>query len=303
MESSKTAGKDKRKFRFKRCTPLSAAYLSQITAAPIRNEGESKAERDDRWRKELCYEEIQLQKPVEDVEKAEEEHASVFSVHPDGDVWGPNHREKIRTPLDAVLLLFGDFWETVMFPAVLKQIAMQERLREQRVLAGRKTRRQMGQPVKHMIKACHFTVSVFHKFLAVWMLLGVKQVPTGTDVWNRKSPHHSRHVTNIMGRDRWMAINATFTKATATEESFYELYQGMNKACQNIWRPSQVVAVDETLLHFTGWFRHHYCIPRKPAKNGVKIIGLVDSAGWFFAARLCKRKTLDGTKLPTTSTV
>jgi len=89
------------------------------------------------------------------------------------------------------------------------------------------------------------------------------------------------------------------TKVCVTGKSFYTFWGELQATCRRVWIPSEIVNIDETLLRYLGWFWHHFGIIGKPARNGIKLIGLFDSLGWFYGWSLCKRKTLDGRYLDT----
>jgi Transposase IS4 len=147
-----------------------------------------------------------------------------------------------------------------------------------------------------------FTLGVFRCFIGAYMLVSISKSPSMRDLWDTGSSRYAPNIAKLIGRNRFMAINSALTKTLGAENSsaYYGVWFKMMKACQTMWIPSEQVAIDETLLHYVGHFIHHYCIPRKPAKNGVKLIGLCDSLGWVCVFDLCKRKQEDGARLDST---
>ena len=124
--------------------------------------------------------------------------------------------------------------------------------------------------------------------------MGVSKVPSVKAAYTKGDAAYMKHLSGVCSRHTFEIINGLVTTVMKTNSHFYDLYFAMANACLTKWVASESISVDETLIKFLGWFRHHFGLQRKKAKNGAKIFGLVDSLGWFCTWNLSKRKTDDG---------
>ena len=121
------------------------------------------------------------------------------------DVCGPKHSVTIQSPLEAVKLLLIFTWDIIY--SNIKQILIKKEKNDNLK--------------KKVVPVKTFTLAVFHKYLAILLLMGVKKVTTATECWNRKSPHFSPHISKIMGKHRWKHLNSLFTQVYKTKNHYY----------------------------------------------------------------------------------
>lgn len=282
---SKTQGRRKRR-RKRRATPKtpkpaplgSLAYFTELCGSPRWPKGTPQVVKDKHW---LEKHKIELLEPYSAPVSREVWNGSVFELG-GRDIAGPKTNEDINTPLEAATSLLDEFW-SLLYERTLAELTRQE-------AEGRKNA---------FLKARNYSRAKFDRWLAVLIILGVTKATSVKAAFTKSDARYLKHVTKLgIGINPWKTINALVTTVMHTDHSFYALYNALADACTSKWVPSEVVSVDESLIKFFGWFRHHFGLKRKAAKNGVKLFGLVDSLGWFFAWSLSKRKTMDGKRLP-----
>jgi hypothetical protein len=165
------------------------------------------------------------------------------------------------------------------------------------ILREEKRAREGGRIDSTRLTSANYNRPKFDKWVAAIILVGVAKVPSVKAAYTKGDPAYLRHLRGVCSRNHFEVINSLVTAVTHTESRFYDLLHALESSCATKWTPTESISVDETLIKFLGWFRHHYGLQRKKAKNGAKIFGLVDSMGWFAAWALCKRKTLDGGRM------
>ena len=259
-------------------------YLDALTKARKPRKGTSTAARRADW---LETHRVELLKTDRDLGETAEPYDpdAFFALPAEKDPYGPKHGEDLPTPLCAVRLLLGDTWRK-MYEATLEEL--------EETITKKKKKNPDFEP---KVKPKNLTLAVFYKFIACLLILGISGKRKIEQAWQKTSVQFCPHLPKILGRDRFFAILGAFTRSCDSQRYFYVFWNGMKHPCQTLWELAQGIGVDETLLHFVGWFRHHAYMMRKKAKQGIKFFGAYDTAGWIFDWHLSKRKTLDGKRL------
>lgn len=131
------------------------------------------------------------------------------------------------------------------------------------------------------------------KFIAINMLMGIKQMPSYRDCWSSYPQLRDEYISNIMSLNRFSSLlshlhlndnSITPVKGQQHYDKLYKIRPFINKLRKNYQKyygPSMEQAVDETMVKFKGRISFKQYLPLKPIKRGFKIWSRADISGYL----------------------
>lgn len=149
------------------------------------------------------------------------------------------------------------------------------------------------------------TFDEINAFLGLNLLMGIKRLPSYKDYWSSAPDLHDSYISSIMSQKRfgWLLghlhINDNSIMPTRDSDQFDRLYKvrplldHLEKAFKNALLPSEVLALDESMIKFKGRSVIKQYMPKKPIKRGYKVWMLCDKSGYCLKFDLYTGKSKD----------
>lgn len=173
-----------------------------------------------------------------------------------------------RSPLD----IFSLFWT----PDWMEQLVFQTNLYAQ----------QQGKPYTPT------TLKEMDAFLGLNLLMGIKRSPSYRDYWSSAADLHDSFISKVMSVNRfgWLLshlhLNDNILQPARNHPNFDKLYKVRpllselsTRFAQN-YLPTEVLAIDESMIKFKGRSSLKQYMPKKPVKRGYKVWMLCASNGY-----------------------
>ena len=129
------------------------------------------------------------------------------------------------------------------------------------------------------------------RFIAVNFLMGIEKLSSYKDYWSSHPMIQDQYISKTMSLKRFQWFLSNFhlndnTKMPSREDNSYDkLYKvwpflkNLNKQFLNCYEPSEVQAIDESMIKFKGRRSVKQYIPLKPIKRGCKVWVRADENG------------------------
>ena len=123
-------------------------------------------------------------------------------------------------------------------------------------------------------------------FIAVIINMGIIQLPDIESYWKTSWVCQVPFFRDILPRDRfqeifWMLHVGTPGVTARKIDKIKPLLDILLPRFQELYRPSQNLAIDETMVGFRGRFGSIQYMPQKPTKWGIKAFTLADAANGY----------------------
>jgi len=157
-------------------------------------------------------------------------------------------------------------------------------------------RRLGGQVVR--MASCNWkptTVEEIKTFIAVHILMGIHTLPELRHYWSSDNLLGVPAVVNQITKTRFKKLTENIhcndnTKAVPRGEAGYDrlhklrpVIDALNSRLKEVYIPSSVMAVDESIVPFKGRSSMKLYMPMKPVKRGYKVWCLADSRTGFIS--------------------
>lgn len=135
-------------------------------------------------------------------------------------------------------------------------------------------------------------ISEIKTFLAINLLMGIKQYPSYRDHWSSAPDLHDPFISKLMTVHRfgWLLSNIHLNdnsimpqRGHCNYDKLYKVRPFLNSVKQNFnscLLPHENIAVDESMIKFTGRSSLKQYMPKKPIKRGYKVWVLADQTGY-----------------------
>ncbi|KAL3225327.1 hypothetical protein MRX96_025862 [Rhipicephalus microplus] len=202
-------------------------------------------------------------------------------------VWSPSY--KMSPPLD-FLLCSGvplsiqnvektspyDIFSLFRTPSLMELLVFQTNLYAQ----------QQGKP---------YTPTTFEEmrsFLGLNLLMGIKRSPSDRDYWSTAPDLHDPFISKVMPVNRfgWLLshlhLNDNILQPARDHPNFDKLYKvrplltELSKTFAENYLPTELLAIDESMIKFKGRSSLKQYMPKKPVKRGYKVWMLCASRGY-----------------------
>lgn len=142
-------------------------------------------------------------------------------------------------------------------------------------------------------------------FLGVNILMGIKPLPSYRDYWSTSSDLHDSYISQLMTVNRfgWLLTNlhlndnsAIPRPGDANYDKLFKLRPFLSKVAENFeknFQPSEIMAVDESMIKFKGRSSLRQYLPNKPIKRGYKVWVLADKTGYMLKFEIYTGKKHD----------
>lgn len=150
------------------------------------------------------------------------------------------------------------------------------------------------------------TAKEMNAFLGINLLMGIKRLPSYKDYWSSAPDLHDSYISSIMSVKRfgWLLAhlhlndNSLMPKRDAPDfDRLYKvrpLLQHLEKAFKTVILPSEVLAIDESMIKFKGRSFLKQYMPKKPIKRGYKVWMLCDKSGYCLKFEIYSGKSTEG---------
>lgn len=123
-------------------------------------------------------------------------------------------------------------------------------------------------------------------FLAITLNMGIIQLPDIESYWKTSWVCQVPFFRNVLPRDRfqeifWMMHVGTADNTPRKIDKIAPLLDVLLPRFQQLYQPSQNLAIDETMVGFRGRFGSIQYMPQKPTKWGIKAFTLTDAANGY----------------------
>ncbi|XP_051167290.1 piggyBac transposable element-derived protein 4-like [Leptopilina boulardi] len=137
--------------------------------------------------------------------------------------------------------------------------------------------------------AYELSIDELRAWIGMLILMGIHRLPQQKNFWSTDPALRVDFIANIMTRDRFSKIaeilhlndnNKVLEKSDPNYDRLFKvrpLVDHLNKKAQEIYSPSKVLAVDESMIKFKGRSSLKQYMPMKPIKRGYKVWCLADS--------------------------
>nr|XP_027214187.1 piggyBac transposable element-derived protein 4-like [Penaeus vannamei] len=155
---------------------------------------------------------------------------------------------------------------------------------------------QKEKPIKHT------TIREFKIFLGINLLMGMKKKAFYHDYWSTDPCSRDNYIANAMNHDRYtrflsnIHINDNYNMPNRNNPNYDRLYkirpliEHLNKQFQTCYNPSQMQAIDESMIKFKGRNTIKQYMPQKPTKRPYKVWVRAGDSGYVCQAEIyCKR--------------
>ena len=128
-------------------------------------------------------------------------------------------------------------------------------------------------------------------FIALILNMGIIQLPDIESYWKTSWVCQVPFFRDILPRDRfqeifWMLHVGTPGVTARKIDKIKPLLDILLPRFQELYRPSQNLAIDETMVGFRGRFGSIQYMPQKPTKWGIKAFTLADTANGYLQPHL-----------------
>lgn len=149
------------------------------------------------------------------------------------------------------------------------------------------------------------TAREINAFLGINLLMGIKRLPSYKDYWSSAPDLHDSYISSIMSVKRfgWLLahlhINDNSLMPKRDAPNFDRLYkvrpllQHLEKAFKTALLPSEVLAIDESMIKFKGRSFLKQYMPKKPIKRGYKVWMLCDKSGYCLKFEIYSGKSTE----------
>ncbi|XP_040286033.1 piggyBac transposable element-derived protein 4-like [Bufo bufo] len=187
-----------------------------------------------------------------------------------------------------------DFFKLVITEQLLQEIVLQTNLYAQQFLASN--------PSSFYAKPHYWkptTVPEIKQFLALTFNMGLTKKSELRSYWSSNPIYHMPIFSAVMARARYEILMRFLhfndnTLCPRREDRLHKirpLINHFNKIFPELYTPQKNIAVDESLIHFTGRLAFKQYIPSKRARYGVKLYKLCESgSGYTYAFRVYEGK-------------
>lgn len=151
----------------------------------------------------------------------------------------------------------------------------------------------------------HLTKIEFKCFVAINLLMGLKKLPSYRDFWSSAPDLHDSFVSKLMTVNRFgwiltnLHINDNELMPKRNSPDFDKLYKirpflsSLQINFLKYFRPSEYIAIDESMIKFKGRSSLKQYLPKKPIKRGYKVWVLADKSGYCYKFDIYTGKTGD----------
>jgi hypothetical protein len=131
-------------------------------------------------------------------------------------------------------------------------------------------------------------------FIGMQLLMGIKKQCSYRDYWSTSPDLHDSYISCLMPVNRfgWLLshlhLNDNSLIPKKNQPGYDKLYkirpfiQTLLNNFQRAYNPSKIIAIDESMVKFTGRNSNKQYMPKKPIKRGFKIWCLVDKQGYLW---------------------
>jgi len=131
-------------------------------------------------------------------------------------------------------------------------------------------------------------------FIGMQLLMGIKKQCSYRDYWSSSPDLHDSYISCLMPVNRfgWLLshvhLNDNSLIPKKNQPGYDKLYkirpfiQTLLNNFQRAYNPSKIIAIDESMVIFTGRNSNKQYMPKKPIKRGFKIWCLVDKRGYLW---------------------
>lgn len=136
------------------------------------------------------------------------------------------------------------------------------------------------------------TLKEMDAFLGLNLLMGIKRSPSYRDYWSSAADLHDSFISKVMSVNRfgWLLshlhLNDNILQPARNHPNFDKLYKVRpllselsTRFAQN-YLPTEVLAIDESMIKFKGRSSLKQYMPKKPVKRGYKVWMLCASNGY-----------------------
>nr|XP_023022544.1 piggyBac transposable element-derived protein 4-like [Leptinotarsa decemlineata] len=140
-------------------------------------------------------------------------------------------------------------------------------------------------------------------FLGMNLLMGLKKLPSYRDYWSSAADFHDSFVSNLMTVNRfgWILTNLHINdnalmpcRGSPDFDKLYKIRPFLSSLQTNFlkyFRPSEFIAIDESMIKFKGRSSLKQYLPKKPIKRGYKVWVLADKSGYCYKFEIYTGKT------------
>lgn len=145
-------------------------------------------------------------------------------------------------------------------------------------------------------------------FLGINLLMGIKRLPSYKDYWCSAPDLHDSYISSLMTLKRfgWLLnhfhINDNSVMPIRNTPQFDQLYKvrplltHLAEAFMQNMMPSEILALDESMIKFKGRSVLKQYLPKKPIKRGYKVWMLCDKSGYCLKFEIYTGKTDENAK-------
>ena len=140
-------------------------------------------------------------------------------------------------------------------------------------------------------------------FFGFSILMGINHLPAIDDYWSRDPHLRYGPIADKISRQRFRDISRYLhfvdnDHLAPRGDPFYDrlgkvrpLIEHLSERFEDVYKPTQNVAVDEAMIKFQGRSSLKQYMPMKPVKRGIKVWVLGDSSnGYFSKFKVCTGK-------------
>lgn len=135
------------------------------------------------------------------------------------------------------------------------------------------------------------TLEEMRSFLGLNLLMGIKRSPSYRDYWSTAPELHDPFISKVMPVNRfgWLLshlhLNDNILQPARDHPNFDKLYKvrplltELSKTFAENYLPTELLAIDESMIKFKGRSSLKQYMPKKPVKRGYKVWMLCASSG------------------------
>lgn len=136
------------------------------------------------------------------------------------------------------------------------------------------------------------TLEEMRSFLGLNLLMGIKRSPSYRDYWSTAPDLHDPFISKVMPVNRfgWLLshlhLNDNILQPARDHPNFDKLYKvrplltELSKTFAENYLPTELLAIDESMIKFKGRSSLKQYMPKKPVKRGYKVWMLCASSGY-----------------------
>lgn len=136
------------------------------------------------------------------------------------------------------------------------------------------------------------SITEIKAFIGINILMGIKKLPSYRDYWSTAPDMQDPYISQLMTVNRfgWLLSNLHIADNRNTpkrsDPDFDKLYKlrplisDLGKNFESAFLPSEIVAIDESMIKFKGRSSLKQYLPKKPTKRGYKVWILADKSGY-----------------------